>query len=164
MSVISRLLVARPKPGVRVVGQRELQKVLRGLGDDAVNDIKKAHAAAAKIVEGTAKLLVPRHGSRSVISGRPYWYTPTHASGQMAGTIRSSGQRRGGFVRAGKKLVPYAGPVHFGWPSRPNPAKGWRGGPIAPNPFLFDALDKRREEVANTFARYIDDIRRNRGI
>ena len=35
-----------------------------------------------------------------------------------------------------------------------------QGGPIRPNPFLYDALDKRREEVANAFARYIDDIRR----
>lgn len=156
--------MARPKPGIRVVGQRELQKALRALGDDAVDDIKKAHAAAAKVVEGTAKQLVPKHGARSVISGRPYWYAPEHPSGQMARTVRSSGQRRGGFVRAGKKLVPYAGPVHFGWPSRPNPSKGWRGGPIAPNPFLYDALDKRRDEVADMFARYIDDIRRKRRV
>ena len=156
--------MARPRPGVRVVGQREFQKILRGLGDDAVNDIKEAHAAAAKIVEGQAKTLAPRHGATSVISNRPYWRTPPHASGQLANTVRSSGQRRGGFVRAGKKLVPYAGAVHFGWPSRPNPAKGWQGGPIRPNPFLFDALDKRRGEVANAFARYIDDIRRKRGI
>jgi len=156
--------VARPKPGVRVVGQREFQKILRGLGDDAVNDIKRAHAAAAKIVEGEAKTLAPTHGTRSVISGTPYWRTPPHSAGQLRNSIRSSGQRRGGFVRAGRKLVPYAGPIHFGWPSRPNPAKGWQGGPIRPNPFLFDALDKRREEVANAFARYIDDIRRNRGI
>ncbi|HEY7822233.1 MAG TPA: HK97 gp10 family phage protein [Acidimicrobiia bacterium] len=156
--------MARPKPGVRVVGQREFQKILKGLGDDAVDDIKRAHAAAAKIVEGEAKSLAPRHGATSVISGQPYWRTPSHSSGQLAGTVRSSGQRRGGFVRAGKKLVPYAGPVHFGWPSRPNVAKGWQGGPIRPNPFLYDALDKRREEVADAFARYIDDIRRNRGI
>jgi hypothetical protein len=156
--------VARPKPGVRVIGQKEFVKILKSLGDDAVNDIKKAHAEAAKIVEGTAKTLAPRHGATSVASGRPYWRTPSHASGQLAGTIRSSGQQRGGFVRAGKKLVPYVGPVHFGWPSRPNASKNWQGGPIRPNPFLYDALDKRREEVADAFAGYIDDIRRKHGI
>ena len=152
--------MGRSKPGVRVVGLRQFQKQLTALGDDAVDELKRAHLEAAKIVEGEAKRIVPRHGSTSVISGTPYWRTPPHASGNMANTIRSAGQRRGGYVRAGRKSVPYAGPVHFGWPSRPNPAKGWQGGPIRPNPFLYDALDKRREEVANAFARYIDDIRR----
>ena len=152
------------RPGVRVVGLRQFNKILRGLGDDAVNDIKQAHAAAAKMVEDTARPMVPVHGARSAVSGRPYWRTPAHPPGFMRSTLRSSGTGRGGFVRAGKKLVPYAGPVHFGWPNRPNPGKGWQGGPIAPNPFLYNALDKRRNEVAETFARYIDDIRRKRGI
>ena len=152
--------MARSKPGVRVVGLRQFQKQLRALGDDAVDQLKHAHAETAKIVRDEAKRIAPRHGSVSTISGRPYWQQPSHSSGYMADTIRSSGQRRGGYVRAGKKLVPYAGPIHFGWPSRPDPAKGWRGGPIRPNPFLYDALDKRRTEVANAFARYIDDIRR----
>jgi hypothetical protein len=163
-SETSRLSVGIRKPGVRVIGQREFTKLLRGLGDDAVNDIKKAHASAAKIVEDTARPLIPTHGAVSTISGRPYWRTPNHSSGQLRSTLRSSGTARGGFVRAGKKLVPYAGPIHFGWPNRPNPAKGWRGGPIAPNPFMYEALDRRREEVAEAFARYIDDIRRKRGI
>jgi hypothetical protein len=164
MSVISRLLVARPKPGVRVINQREFTKLLKSLGADAVDDIKKAHEAAAIIVKDEAKSLAPVHGSVSVISGTPYWGTPPHSAGKLRASIRASGQQRGGFVRAGRKLTPYAGPVHFGWPSRPNPSKGWRGGPIAPNPFLYDALDKRREEVADAFARYIDDIRRKHRI
>lgn len=157
-------MARRIRPGVRVVGLRQFNKILRGLGDDAINDIKQAHAASAKIVEDAARPKIPVHGSVSVISGKPYWRPPAHSSGQMRSTLRSSGTRRGGFVRAGKKLVPYAGPVHFGWPSRPDAAKGWRGGPIRPNPFLFSALDKRREQVADAFARYIDDIRRKRGI
>lgn len=157
-------MARRIRPGVRVVGLKEFNKILRGLGDDAVNDIKQAHAASAKIVEDAARPKVPTHGSVSVISGTPYWRQPRHSSGQMRGTLRSSGTQRGGFVRAGRKLVPYTGPVHFGWPSRPNPDRGWLGGPIAPNPFLYSALDERREQVADAFARYIDDIRRKRGI
>lgn len=156
----------RSKPGVRVVGQKELTRILKALGPDAVDEIKRAHLEAAKIVERAAKPKAPAHGpGRSVISGAPYWYGgPRHRSGQMRGTIRSAGTQRGGFVRAGRKAVPYAGPVHFGWPSRPNPDRRWFGGPIAPNPFLYDALDERREEVADAFARYIDDIRRKNGI
>jgi hypothetical protein len=156
----------RVRPGVRVIGHKEFIKLLRALGDDAVDDIKKAHAETAKMVADTAKPLAPTSaGGRSDISGTPYFFGgPNRSPGQLRGTIRSTGQQRGGFVRAGKKLVPWAGPVHFGWPSRPNRAKGWMGGPIRPNPFLYDALDKRREEVADTFARYIDDIRRKHGI
>jgi len=158
--------VGRARPGVRVVGLRKFTKSLKGLGDDAVDDIKKVHQATARIVEQAAKPKVPvSSGTSSVVSGTPYWTgTRTRNSGALKGTLRSSGTARGGFVRAGKKLVPWAGPVHFGWPNRPNPAKGWRGGPIAPNPFMYEALDERRGEVADAFARYIDDIRRKRDI
>jgi hypothetical protein len=148
------------------MGHRQFVRVLRALGDDAVEDIKKAHADAAKIVEDAAKPKAPTSaGGRSDVSGTPYWRGgPQRSPGSLRNTVRSTGTQRGGFVRAGKKLVPWAGPVHFGWPSRPNPAKGWQGGPIRPNPFLYDALDERREQVADQFARYIDDIRRKRGI
>ena len=146
------------KPGVRVVGLKQFTKELKKFGDVAVQDIKDAHEAAAKIVYDAAKPKAPVHGSSSVISGKPYWQTPGHAAGNMARTLRHSGTQRGGFVRAGKKLVPYAGPVHFGWPSRPNPARGWQGGPIRPNPFIFNALDERREQVAVEFQRYIDRL------
>jgi hypothetical protein len=157
--------VALRKPNVRVVGLKQFQKELRALGSDAQDDLKRAHADAAKIVEDAARPKVPvSTGGRSVISGTPYWPPGPSKSGAFRDTLRSSGQRRGGYVRAGKKLVPYAGPVHFGWPNRPNPAKGWRGGPIRPNPFLYDALDDRREQVAVAFAGYIDDIRRKHGI
>lgn len=156
--------MALRRPGVRVVGLKEFQKQLRALGDDAQDDLKQAHAMAAKIVENAARPNVPVSSSRSVVSGRPYWPPGPSNSGAFRASLRSSGTRRGGYVRAGKKLVPYAGPVHFGWPNRPNAAKGWRGGPIRPNPFLYDALDKRREQVAEAFARYIDNIRSKHGI
>lgn len=157
--------MARNKPGVRVMGQKEFTRALKALGPDAVNEIKRAHLEAARIVERAAKPKAPSHGAVSVIAGKPYWYGgPRHASGNMRKTIRSAGTQRGGFVRAGRKSVPYAGPIHFGWPSRPNFDKRWFGGPIAPNPFLYDALDERRDEVADAFARYIDDIRRKNGI
>ena len=158
--------MGRARPGVRVIGHRQFVKKLRGLGDDAIADIKKAHADTAKMVEDAARPNIPTSaGGRSDVSGTPYWRGgPSRAPGALQGTLRSTGTARGGFVRAGKKLVPYAGPVHFGWPNRPNPAKNWQGGPIRPNPFLYDALDSRREQVAEAFAGYIDAIRRKHGI
>ena len=146
------------------MGQKEFTRLLKSLGADAVNDIKQAHLEAAKIVESAARPKAPAHGSVSVISGKPYWGRPAQTSGTLRNSLRSAGTQRGGFVRAGKKSVPYAGPIHFGWPSRPNYDKGWLGGPISPNPFMYDALDERREEVADAFAGYIDDIRRKHGI
>lgn len=146
------------KPGVRVVGLKQFTKELKQFGDEAVDDIKSAHEMAAKIVYEAAKPKAPVHGSRSVISGKPYWRDPPQAAGTLAASLRYSGTQRGGFVRGGKKSVPYAGPVHFGWPSRPNAARGWQGGPIPPNPFIFDALDERRKEVADAFERYIDKL------
>ena len=49
-------------------------------------------------------------------------------------------------VRAGFARVPYAGPIHFGWRKRN----------IQPQPFLYEALDKRRNEV---FDRYNKEVR-----
>ena len=147
---------------VRVENQRKVEQALRRIGADAVNDLKKAHAESAKIVEDAARPKVPvRSGSNSVVSDRPYWPGPRQRSpGALKGTLRSTGTQRAGVVRIGKKLVPYAGPVHYGWPTRPNSAKGWRGGPIPPNPFLYDALDERRREVEDTFYRYLEDIKK----
>jgi hypothetical protein len=41
--------------------------------------------------------------------------------------------------------VLYAGPIHFGWPARN----------IQPNPFIYEVLDGRRQEV---YALYADRI------
>ena len=161
--------------GVRIVNQRKVEKALRGIGKDAVNDLKKAHLASAKIVERAAKPKVPvRSGSHSVISGKPYWEATktartgyqsryggsTTQPGALKASVRAGASSRAGVVRAGKKLVPYAGPIHYGWPSRPNNEKGWRGGPIPPKEFLWDAMDERRAEVEAAFYRYLEDIKK----
>jgi hypothetical protein len=51
-------------------------------------------------------------------------------------------------VKAGGRLVPYAGPIHFGWP-RHN---------IAPNPFIYDALDDRKAEVIDKYEAHIEAL------
>ena len=146
---------------VEVFNQRKLEKALRAIGKDAVDELKVAHRKSAEIVERAARPKVPvGSGTTSVISGRPYWPGRSGSGGSLKGTLRSGASARAGVVRIGKKLVPYAGPVHYGWPTRPNPAKGWRGGPIPPNPFLYDALDDRRAEVEDVFYRYLQDIQK----
>lgn len=146
---------------VQVFNQRKVERALRAIGKDAVAELKTAHLESAKIVERAARPKVPTSsGNVSKISGKPYWPTgESRTSGRLKGTLRSGASARAGVVRIGKKLVPYAGPVHYGWPTRPDPSKKWYGGPIPPNPFLYEALDERRQEVEATFYRYLENIR-----
>jgi hypothetical protein len=124
---------------VRIEGAKELRRQLRQLEDAldaqaAKGDLKEMNLDAARLVRSEALRLVPVR------------------SGLLKSTIREAATQRNARVRAGFKRVPYAGPVHFGWPTRPNPGLGWRGGPIKPNPFLYDALDRRRGEVFRAYA------------
>ncbi len=99
-------------------------------------DLKKANAEVAAIVATEAKAIVPRR------------------SGDLADTIRSSGQAKAGVVRAGFARVPYAGPIHFGWPHHN----------IAPNPFLYKAADRRVDEVVESYAKALAKIADETGI
>jgi len=129
------------KPGVSVADLNKFTRKLKQY-EGAVEDLKAAHKSAANLVAATARPLVPTR------------------TGRLAGTLRTGATNRGGRVAAGRKAVPYAGPIHFGWPNRPDRAKGWRGGPIRPNPFIYDALDRRRGDVERQFERYLEDTRK----
>jgi hypothetical protein len=128
------------RPQLELVGYRQLKKELRQLGDEAVASLKQTNKEAADLVADTARPDIPVR------------------SGRLKGTLRTTGTMRGGVVRMGRKAVPYAGPVHFGWPNRPNAAKGWRGGPIRPNPFLYEAMDKRVGEVMAIYSKYLETL------
>lgn len=117
---------------VVIQGMPQLRRQLNALGDAAVNDLKDVHQQNADLVLNEARTIVPVR------------------TGRLRETLRASGTKTGGRVRAGFKKVPYAGPIHFGW-SRRN---------IKPNPFLYDALDKRRSEVVQNYERQIDALRR----
>ncbi len=130
---------------VEVQGMRQLRKKLSMLDDD-FEDLKNIHADVAQIVADRASQLAPVR------------------SGLLKETIRASGTKTAGRVRAGFARVPYAGPIHFGWSTRPNEALGWRGGPIEPNPFLYDALDERHDDVFEEYFRQIKELQRRRGL
>lgn len=123
------------KPTLRVEGARELRRALKQV-EGGVADLKEIHAAAATLVKEQALYLVPRR------------------SGLLASTVRSSGQVSAGVVRSGRAGVPYAGPIHFGWPARN----------IAPQPFLYDALDERRDEVFEMYEQRVGELVRRSGL
>lgn len=91
--------MARPAPLVEIDGARELRRTLRAAGDD-LEDLKAANQAAANIAAAAAKSEAPK------------------LTGRLAGDIRASGTKTAGIIRAGRKKLPYAGVIHWGWPKR----------------------------------------------
>jgi len=116
-------------PSVKVEGAKELRRALKQF-EDGASDLKGAHLEAARVVERRAGELVPRR------------------SGALAGSGRSSGQASGGVVRFGRAAVPYAPYVIFGVPSRN----------MAPQPFIYDALDDRRSQVVEVYEAAVDKL------
>ena len=115
------------RAGITVEGQRELRRSLRKAGDD-LEDLKSVHAEAAKIAEGGARPITP------VLSG------------ELLGTVRSSGAKTSATLRAGKKRVPYAGPIHWGWPARG----------IEPRPFLAEGAKRTEPQWVEVFYQYVN--------
>ena len=110
-------------------GARELRAALKKAGDDA-SDLKDLHKEVGDLVAGEAKTIVPRR------------------SGTLAGTIRASRAKGAALVRAGTSGIPYAGVIHFGWP----------GHNIEPQPFLYDAVDARKDEVIRLYEERVAEI------
>lgn len=119
-----------------ILGLREVQRDLNKLGNDTKNEMKETHKEAAEVVVMGAKRLVP------------------YRTGALAASIRALATKSSGRVRAGSASVPYAGPIHFGWPARA----------ITPNPFIYDALDDRRDDIRELYEERIDELIRNYGL
>lgn len=81
-----------------VVGQRRFVQTMRKAGAD-MDELKEVNAQAARVALPAVQSLVPRK------------------SGKLAGSIRAGATKRAGVVRAGRKSVPYAGVINYGWPA-----------------------------------------------
>lgn len=95
---------------IEINGASQLARTMRKAGADA-KDLKAVNRKAADVVVPAAQGLAPVR------------------SGRLEGSIRAGATQKAGVVRAGRKAVPYAGPIHWGWP----------GHHIKPHPFLADA-------------------------
>lgn len=113
---------------VEVKGLTEKQQQLKAARAALRDEKKRLNREAAEIIAGQARRDVP------VLSGR------------LSRSIKTAGQVNAGVVKAGAR-VNYARAIHFGFAKRPNKAKGIRGGPIKPSPFLYKAADLRAEEI-----------------
>ena len=114
------------------------RRKLEAVGDEAVEDLKKANLEGVEQVLAEALRRAPV-GTRT---------DKHHKSGRLKSTIKGSASKVRGTIRAGGKKVPYIFPIHFGWAARS----------ITPNPFLYEALDERRDEVKEAYENQIADI------
>ena len=120
---------------IKTQGMKELRRKISVL-DGNFDDLKELHTDLAKIVADRASQLAPVK------------------SGKLRDTIRESGTKTAGRGRSGFKRVPYAGVIHFGFPARG----------IKPQPFLYDALDQRRDEVLDRYFQGVKKIQKKAGL
>lgn len=128
---------------VKIEGSQELRRALRQLEDKTESkalgkELKAEYKRAAEVIVWRAQ----RNASALEMS-----------NGALASTIKARGALRGAAVVAGTPSVPYAGPIEFGWPTRPNRWKGWRGGPITARRYLRNAVEEGQGQVIKIMER-----------
>lgn len=89
-----------PGTALYVVGADRFARTMRKAGAD-MEQLKTVNKQAATIAMRRAQQLAPRG-----------------ATGRLANSIRAGATRKTGIVRAGRKTIPYAGVINYGWPAR----------------------------------------------
>ena len=115
--------------GIRVDGARQLRSSMRRAGLD-LDQLKSTHAAVAQLVAGRGRTAAPKR------------------SGRLAASVRPSGTKTQAVIRAGYARVPYANPIHWGWPRRG----------IAANPWLSRAAQSSEPAWVGIYTREVDRI------
>ena len=118
---------------VKIEGLAKVRRQLKNLSSDVdyrAQEFLPVNKTIADAVAGDSKNYVPI------------------LTGTLSGTIRALASKTSARVRAGSKAVPYAGPIHFGWPARF----------IRPQPFIYDAIDKRRGEIKDRYDKLVKDL------
>lgn len=91
---------------LKVDGAKQLRKSMKTAGAD-MQQMKDAHRKVAQTVTTRARGQVPVR------------------TGRLQRTVRAGATQRAAIIRAGTKAVPYAPPIHWGWPKRNIRAQPW---------------------------------------
>jgi phage gpG-like protein len=129
---------AAPKV-IRVTGAKQLRKTLKEFDGD-LGDLRRVHQQAADRVLARAARNAPVR------------------TGRLRASLTAKGNNASAVVRSAGRKAPYAAPVNWGWPSRPKPGRGWRGGVIHGNPFLYEAVVRFQEEIAADYLAAVDKL------
>lgn len=114
---------------VQVEGARELRKALKKAGED-LGDLKALNQAIGNVVVAAARGKAPTR------------------TGALGGSLRAANIVGGVTVRAGSAGVPYAGPIHWGWPARN----------IKAQPFVVEAAQSTEAEWVAMYEAEVDRI------
>ena len=125
---------AKPSEAIKVTGLSKVQRDLRKLSTDALDlnktEFLETNKQVAEIIINESKKYVP------VLTGA------------LAAAIRNASTKKSAKVRAGNVGVQYAEPIHFGYPKRA----------IKPNPFFYEAIDSRRDEVRQKYDSLVSSL------
>ena len=116
-------------PVLQVDGAKRLRRELKRAGVD-LTDLREPNERAAQIVATAAGPATPRR------------------TGRLASTVRAGASKTSGVVRAGGAAVPYAGPIHWGWPGRN----------IAGQPWLVDAAHDTEDTWVPIYVDVLDQV------
>lgn len=116
---------------VRIEGAARLRRTLRQAGVD-VKRLTAINRQAASIVADAATPTAPRR------------------TGRLAASVRAGATTRAGVVRAGRSVVPYAGPIHWGWPARG----------IQPQPWIQQAAQATEDQWVSEYMDHVDAVLR----
>ena len=108
---------------------RELRRSLKAAGI-SLQDLKDAHNEVAQLVVRAAAPAAPRR------------------TGALVASTRGTGQAAAAVVRAGRASVPYANPIHWGWPARH----------IKKQPWLYDAAEASQEQWTGLYLSALQKI------
>ena len=125
---------AKPSEAIKVTGLSKVQRDLRKLSTDAL-DLNKT------------EFLETNKQVAEIIISESKKYVPT-VSGALASAVKNASTKKSAKVRAGNAAVQYAGPIHFGYPKRA----------IKPNPFFYEAIDSRRDEVRQKYDSLVSSL------
>lgn len=131
-----------PRALVEVKGRASVVRTLKKFGL-AMEDFLEVNTALA------------RDAAELVASEAPI------RSGRLRSDVRGNKAKTRISVLAGRVRIPYAGPINWGWPSRPNHAKGWRGGPIPANNFMQRGAEKAVPIVAHGWESHLEHAAQN---
>jgi hypothetical protein len=113
----------------KVDGAKQLRRAMKRAGLD-VADLRSVHKQIAELVVGPAKAASPVR------------------TGRLRDSVRPGATQTAAIVRAGRSKIPYAGPIHWGWPARN----------IKAQPFLVEAAHDTESRWLKLYADALDDI------